>query len=89
MNKVIYLFYLIILLQGCSPSAENNYRNGYNDGFKEGYNTVCKIDTTPAKGDWDNKDYIIGYNAGQLDGASKANYAAGAGNCKTRGAFFR
>ncbi|HIL86251.1 MAG TPA: hypothetical protein EYG56_01270 [Candidatus Marinimicrobia bacterium] len=53
------------------------------------YNTVCKFDNSPAQGDWSNKDYIKGYSAGQLDGASKANYAISAKSCKKNGFFNR
>ena len=89
MNKIIFLSFLIILTQGCSRSAEDNYKSGYHDGYVEGYNTVCKIDKSPAGGDWNNKDYINGYSAGQMDGASKAIYAASAENCNPRGPYAR
>ena len=85
MNKIIFSSLIIVLLQGCSPSAETSYKAGYYDGYAEGYNTVCKFDISPAQADWSNKDYIKGYSAGQLDGASKANYAVSAKSCKERG----
>jgi uncharacterized lipoprotein len=35
MNKIIFSCLLIVLLQGCSPSAETNYKAGYDDGYAE------------------------------------------------------
>jgi hypothetical protein len=88
MKKIICLGLLIVFIQGCGPSASSNYNSGYRDGYAEGYNTICKISVSPAKGNWDDKNYSTGYSAGQSDGAAKAVSAVRADNCKVARSYF-
>ena len=61
-------FCLILSLFGCSD-PEERYDVGYDDGYAVGYNTTCKIRTTLIEGDFENENYSLGYNEGQIQGS--------------------
>ena len=67
-----YLFALLIplMLTSCGDSADSRFDSGYSDGYASGYNTECKIRSTMIEGDWSDKNYTRGYNAGRVDGAA-------------------
>ena len=67
-----YLFVLLasVMLTSCGDSADSRFDAGYSDGYASGYNTECKIRSTMIEGDWDDKNYTSGYNAGRVDGAA-------------------
>lgn len=58
------------MLTSCGDSADSRFDSGYSDGYASGYNTECKIRSTMIEGDWDDKNYTRGYNAGRGDGAA-------------------
>jgi len=71
--KIKYYFFVPLvtaMLTSCSDSADSRFDAGYSDGYASGYNTECKIRSTMIEGDWDDKNYTSGYNAGRVDGAA-------------------
>lgn len=71
--KIKYYFFVplvTVMLTSCSDSADSRFDAGYSDGYASGYNTECKIRSTMIEGDWDDKNYTSGYNAGRVDGAA-------------------
>lgn len=67
--QVIALF-SALALTGCGESADSARDRGYDDGYAAGYNTTCQIRSTLIAGDWDNRHYSEGYNAGYADGSA-------------------
>jgi hypothetical protein len=59
----------LLVLLSCGDSADSRFDSGYSDGYASGYNTTCKIRATMIEGDWDDKNYSRGYNAGKIDGS--------------------
>jgi hypothetical protein len=57
------------LVGGCGESI--GYDEGYDDGYASGYNTTCQIRDTIIRGEWDNKKYSEGYQAGNRDGSAQ------------------
>jgi len=72
MKTLIISFLFFITVSGCQ-NAESRYDSGYDDGYATGYNTTCQIRATLVEGDWNDKNYMLGYRDG---------YAAGALDCK-------
>jgi len=68
--NALSLITIILLLNGCGPSADSRYDSGHSDGYAEGYNTTCKIRATLVGGDWDDENYLRGYQNGRVDGAA-------------------
>ena len=71
--KIKYYFFVFlvpVMLTSCGDSADSRFDAGYSDGYASGYNTECKIRSTMIEGDWDDKNYTSGYNAGRVDGAA-------------------
>jgi len=71
--KSIILIILIVVAVRYFNGTEDKYDVGYDDGYASGYNTTCKIRATMIEGDWDNKSYSNGYNAGYRDGSIACN----------------
>ena len=71
MNKsYIFAGIALLVLLSCGDSADSRFDSGYSDGYVFGYNTACKIRATMIEGDWDDKNYSRGYNAGRIDGSA-------------------
>ena len=71
MNKsYIFAGIALLVLLSCGDSADSRFDSGYSDGYASGYNTTCKIRATMIEGDWDDKNYSRGYNAGKIDGSA-------------------
>ena len=71
--KALKLSLLIIstcLATSCFDSADERYDVGHSDGYAEGYNTTCKIRSTLIEGDWDDKNYSMGYEDGRSQGVA-------------------
>ena len=71
--KIKYYFFVLlvpVMLTSCGDSADSRFDARYSDGYASGYNTECKIRSTMIEGDWDDKNYTSGYNAGRGDGAA-------------------
>ena len=60
---------IAVLVVGCGESI--GYDEGYDDGYASGYNTTCQIRDTMIHGDWDNKNYSKGFQAGKRDGSNQ------------------
>ncbi len=74
MKKALLLL-VAILVAGCDGGSDARYDSGYNDGYAAGWNTTLNIRSTLVEGDWDNKHYKRGYDAGWADAV--ANIKAG------------
>lgn len=71
MNKDFILAGIALLaLISCGDGADSRFDSGYSDGYASGYNTTCNIRSTMIEGDWDDKNYTRGYNAGRMDGSA-------------------
>ena len=70
---LIVQVFVVSMLLGCVPSADERYDAGVSDGYAEGYNTECKIRATLVDGDWSDENYLQGYQEGR---------AAGVADCK-------
>jgi len=67
--RLILMLTLSFFLNGCIEDNDERFDAGYSDGYAVGYNTECKIRATLIEGDFDNKHYSNGYNAGLYDGS--------------------
>jgi len=67
--KKLLLILPFLLIISCSESSDSRFDSGYSDGYASGYNTTCKIRATMIEGDWKDKNYSAGYDAGYTDGS--------------------
>ena len=74
--KNILLILTISFVISCSESSDSRFDSGYSDGYASGYNTTCKIRATMIEGDWNDKDYSAGYDAGYFDGSTDCKKSA-------------
>lgn len=68
-KHIVLGVFISILLLSCGSNADSRYDSGYSDGYAVGYNTTCKIRSTLIEGDWDDKNYSLGYQEGYEDGS--------------------
>ena len=68
--RLLVAFILATFVSGCLEDEDERFDAGHSDGYAVGYNTECKIRATFIEGDFDNKGYSRGYNAGLVDGAN-------------------
>jgi hypothetical protein len=69
MKKLLLILFITLVTQGCS-SSEKDYDTGYKDGYATGNAMTCGFQKSPKiKGDFDNKDYKMGFHDGTLAGS--------------------